>query len=152
MPGDGVTGQAAPQQVERRGRDIPLWPGAARPGLERGPQHGDQGDAFARGLGVRVGDRITVADRVFPVVGIAVTAANAVYPWAEPVGPRGGPTDYSGLVWLTEADTRTLSSPSPLTYILDLRLSNPANVSAFEASFAMSPLPVSFLDWKVLAT
>lgn len=133
----------APAEIDRPLVTSGTW---LRPGgvvVERG---------FARGLGVRVGDRITVAGRVFPVVGIAVTAANAVYPWAEPVGPGGGPTDYSGLVWLTEADTRTLSSPSPLTYVLDLRLSNPANVSAFEASFAMSPLPVSFLDWKVLAT
>ena len=76
-----------------------------RPGgavLERG---------FATALGVRVGDRVTIAGRSYPVVGIAVTAATSIFPWAAQIGPYGGPSDGGGLVWLTPSDARALALP-----------------------------------------
>ena len=137
-------------EVEGRGTvpaaiDRPLVTagGWLRPGgavVERG---------FARALGIRVGDRITVAARVFPVVGLAVTAASAVYPWAAESG-QGDPTGYSGLMWLTEADTRALSS-QPAAYVLDLRLTSPASAETFAASYDMSAIPVNFFAWQVTA-
>jgi putative ABC transport system permease protein len=104
---------------------------------------------FARALGIRVGDRITVAGRAFPVVGLAVTAANPVYPWGEESG-QDGPTPLGGLMWLTEADTRALS-PQPAAYVLDLRLTNPASAETFVASYDMSAIPVNFFTWQVIA-
>ncbi|MEV5827612.1 FtsX-like permease family protein [Spirillospora sp. NPDC052242] len=92
-----------------------------RPGgavLERG---------FATALDVRVGDDVTVAGRTYPVVGIAVTAARSVYPWAIGIGPGGGPSDGGGLVWLAEPDTRALASSDdvPVTSFAYLRLRDP---------------------------
>jgi putative ABC transport system permease protein len=65
---------------------------------------------FARALGVRVGDLITVAGRVFPVVGLAVSAADQVYPWAASTAPPGEPSADTGMIWLTQADIRALSA------------------------------------------
>ncbi|MFJ4099823.1 FtsX-like permease family protein [Amycolatopsis japonica] len=91
---------------------------------------------FAEALGVRAGDKITVAGKEFPVSGIAVTAAHGVYPGAEITGPGGGPSDYSGLVWLTETDIRSLSSPRlEPAYAMHLRLADPAGAPAFKRSF-----------------
>ncbi|GAB2795630.1 FtsX-like permease family protein [Amycolatopsis magusensis] len=91
---------------------------------------------FAEALGVRTGDRITVADRDFPVAGIAVTAAHSVYPGAGGTGPYGGPSDYSGLVWLSETDVRAVSSPQfAPAYTTHLRLADPADAPAFARSF-----------------
>jgi putative ABC transport system permease protein len=106
---------------------------------------------FAAALGVRVGDRITVADRTFPVVGIAVTAARMVYPWAA-MSQGGGLDDYSGLVWLTERDTRALSSPQrPVSYAMGLKLADPAATQAFVDSFRTSTIPASFFTWQFIA-
>ncbi|ETK37971.1 FtsX-like permease family protein [Microbispora sp. ATCC PTA-5024] len=97
-----------------------------RPGgavLERG---------FATALGARVGDRVTVSGRTYPVVGIAVTAAASVFPWAPGIGPYGGPSDGGGLVWLTHADATALASRDlPLAMAVDLKLSDPAAARAF---------------------
>jgi putative ABC transport system permease protein len=106
---------------------------------------------FAAALGVRVGDRITVADRTFPVVGIAVTAARMVYPFAA-MGQGGGLDDYTGLVWLTERDTRALSSPQrPLSYAMGLKLADPAATQAFVDSFLTWRIPVTFFTWQFIA-
>lgn len=103
---------------------------------------------FAYALGVRLGEWISVDGRVFPVVGIAVSTAAAVYPWAESAGPDGGTTSYSGLVWLTETDARALPTQYPLMYALDLRLADPANAQDFADSFDTSGLPVNFMSWQ----
>ena len=98
-----------------------------RPGgtvLERG---------FADALGVGVGDRVTIAGRSYPVVGIAVTAATSIYPWGAQIGPYGGPSDYTGLAWMTAADARALarSRDLPVTTAIDLRLRDPAAADTF---------------------
>ncbi|MEV1006193.1 FtsX-like permease family protein [Streptomyces sp. NPDC049881] len=80
---------------------------------------------FAQALDVRVGDRVTIGGRDYPVVGTAVSAATGVYPfgnWA--TGP--GPSDGGGRIWLTTDDARAAAGDEPLLYLLNIRLSDPA--------------------------
>ncbi|GAA3585265.1 hypothetical protein GCM10022419_079000 [Nonomuraea rosea] len=108
---------------------------------------------FATALGVGVGDRVTIAGRPYPVVGIAVTAATSIYPWAAQVGPGGGPTDYSGLAWMTRSDARTLASAQdlPVTTALDLKLRDPAGGDAFREAHRDSPARINFHSWQFTA-
>ncbi|MFV2210077.1 hypothetical protein ACFHW2_07635 [Actinomadura sp. LOL_016] len=86
---------------------------------------------FAAALDVRVGDRVTVAGRSLPVAGIAVSAAHTIYPGAQMMGP-GGPSDYSGLVWMSEADTGTPAAADlPVTSLLYLKLRDPDTTQEF---------------------
>jgi ABC-type lipoprotein release transport system permease subunit len=97
---------------------------------------------FAEALGVGVGDRVTLDGRPFTVTGIAVTAAAAPYPncyltncmFTGPQMGRGAgslSTLNVGLAWVTEADARAMASPqAPLTYILNLKLKDPATAPA----------------------
>src|ERR1039457_5353413 len=74
---------------------------------------------YATELGVRTGDWITLDGRPFRVVGLAVTAA-----WPSVNAP--------GLIWLTRADARSLSTAAdPLSYLLNLKLADPATATAF---------------------
>lgn len=89
---------------------------------------------FATGLGVRVGDRITLAGHAFAVVGIAVTAAfpnytRLCYIGCDELNVSGDP----GLVWLTEADEHRVSqwTSGPVAYFLNLKLKDPATAEAF---------------------
>jgi putative ABC transport system permease protein len=107
---------------------------------------------FAAALSVHVGDHVTVAGRSLPIVGIAVTAAHPVYPWAQLTGAEGGPSDYSGLAWLTKGDTRALvSAHLSATTALDLKLRDPAATLAFVDSFRGSTIPVNFFTWQLMA-
>ncbi|MEU6431023.1 FtsX-like permease family protein [Microbispora sp. NPDC046973] len=118
-------GRAAHSSIEGRGSspsavDRPLVTSGTwvRPGgavVERG---------FAQALGVRVGDRVTIGKRGYPVVGIAISAATPVYPysdWAQ--GP--GPSDYGGRIWLTTADARAAAGDTPGVYLIHLKLTDP---------------------------
>jgi putative ABC transport system permease protein len=101
--------------------------------------------AFANALGLRVGDPVTVGGQSFTVVGEAVTAAMPPYPGSSCLVNRGcgrgldpdekvpaGLLVSPGLVWLTQADVRSLSSdPASLAYVLNLRLADPAQAPAF---------------------
>ncbi|GAA0997895.1 hypothetical protein GCM10009555_096230 [Acrocarpospora macrocephala] len=118
-----------------------------RPGgmvLERG---------FATALGVGVGDHVTIASRSYPVVGIAVTAATSIYPWAAQIGPGGGPSDYSGLAWMTRSDARTLASSHdlPVTLAMDLKLRDPAATEAFREGHRVSIIRINFHSWQFTA-
>jgi putative ABC transport system permease protein len=74
---------------------------------------------YATELGVRAGDQITLNGRPFRVVGLAVTAA-----WPSVNAP--------GLIWLTQADARSLATAAnPLSYLLNLKLADPATATAF---------------------
>ncbi|KAA9378170.1 ABC transporter permease [Microbispora cellulosiformans] len=125
--------------------------GWVRPGgavVERG---------FAEALGIGVGDRVTIAGRSYPVVGIAVTAATPIYPWAAQIGPYGGPSDSSGLVWLTRSDARTLAGRDlPVTTAMDLKLRDPAATEAFVEAFSDahrdSAARVNLHTWQFMAT
>jgi ABC-type lipoprotein release transport system permease subunit len=97
---------------------------------------------FATALSVGVGDRVTLNGQPFTVAGIAVTAAAAPYPNCYLTncmftGPQMGSGSNSlstlnvGLAWVTEADARAMASPqAPLTYILNLKLKDPATAPA----------------------
>jgi putative ABC transport system permease protein len=102
--------------------------------------------AFADALDVRVGDPVTLDGRSLEVVGVAVTAAMPPYPGAScivRVGCINGaiPADKAlppgllhnpGLVWLTQADVRSLNpAPGSLSYVMSLKLADPDEAQAF---------------------
>jgi ABC-type lipoprotein release transport system permease subunit len=102
--------------------------------------------AFANALDVRVGDPVTLDGRSFEVVGVAVTAAMPPYPGAScivAVGCASGATperlselppgllQNPGLVWLTQADVRSLPDPDSLSYVMNLKLADPDSAQAF---------------------
>ncbi|MGW0982632.1 FtsX-like permease family protein [Streptomyces xiamenensis] len=79
---------------------------------------------FAQALGVRVGDRVTIGEREYPVVGTAISAATAVYPWGNwAQGP--GPSDGGGRIWLTTEDARAAAGDTSPLYLLNIKLSDP---------------------------
>src|SRR5215469_9329404 len=96
---------------------------------------------FADSLGVGVGDRVTLNGHAYGVAGIAVTAAEPPYPnlcygggcvFNNPNTPNG----HIGLAWATEPDARALASPAaPLSYFVNLRLSDPARAQALATSY-----------------
>ncbi|MFI6735188.1 FtsX-like permease family protein [Nonomuraea sp. NPDC050451] len=108
---------------------------------------------FATALGVGVGDRVTIAGRSYPVVGIAVTAATSIYPWAAQIGPGGGPSDYSGLAWMTRSDARALASSHdlPVTLATDLKLRDPAATEAFIDARRVPTFRVNLHSWQFTA-
>ena len=104
--------------------------------------------AFADALDVRVGDPVTLDGRSFEVVGVAVTAAMPPYPEVVLLRrrrlrercdvPRSWPSlppgllQNPGLVWLTEADVRSLAAdPDSLSYVMNLKLADPDEAQAF---------------------
>lgn len=100
--------------------------------------------SYARALGIQVGDRITLDGRRFRVAGLAVTAAAPEYP-ATKFAFGGSPYSDSGLLWLTRADAKSLASATlPLSYVLNLRLRDPASSTRFVA--ARRDLPLSLIS------
>ena len=117
--------------------------------------------AFATGLGVGAGDRITLNGRPFAVTGIAVTAASAPYPdlcyWSGG-GCRAGPPDTGsvrdrGLLWLTKPDALALATPgNPVTtYMVDLKLTDPAAADAFALRYDQGFGPPEMISWTGIA-
>jgi ABC-type lipoprotein release transport system permease subunit len=113
---------------------------------------------LADALGVRAGDPITLNGRSFPVVGVAVTAATPPYPAVgdyTPTVTRGRPIGAAppledhGLVWLTQADARSLAAQAEsLSYTLNLKLTDPAAAPAFvNAHSGEAPAPV-LVSWQ----
>ncbi|MEV1249325.1 ABC transporter permease [Nonomuraea sp. NPDC050022] len=109
---------------------------------------------FATALGVGVGDRVTISGRSYPVLGIAVTAATSIYPWAAQIGPGGGPSDASGLAWMTRSDARALASSKDLsvTTAVDLKLRDPAATEAFIDAHSDTTVRVDFHSWQFKET
>jgi putative ABC transport system permease protein len=109
--------------------------------------------SFARELDVRVGDRVTLGGRDYPVVGIAVSAATGVYPWSDwAQGP--GPSDGGGRVWLTAADTRAAAGDTPGVWTIRLRLTDPAATTAWRLeAFAKDRRGADWVnthDWRTI--
>jgi putative ABC transport system permease protein len=106
----------------------------ARPGtvvLER---------SFASALGVKTGQAISLNARRYLVSGIAVSAELPPYPTLCNVGcdfsGSGMPGGQAGLIWMAKPDLLAQSSPSnPLSWIMNLRLANPANADAFATGY-----------------
>jgi putative ABC transport system permease protein len=179
----GVTGHSGPYPLAgalvRAGK---LTAGAEAEGREQSPAAVDQPKltagswvrpggvvlerTFAEALGVGVGDRITLNGRPFTVTGTAVTAANSPYPnlcygngggcWAGP-GPQYANISGRdlGLLWLTEPAADSLATPAnPLaTYILNLKLKNPAGAQAFATRYGSSNSPATptMAAWQGIA-
>ena len=155
-------GHAVPVQAQGRDQsaaavDQPLvtqgtW---VRPGqvvLER---------TFARAVGVAVGGTVTLDGRPFRVAGLAVTAAVPEYPgvcYYMTCNSPAGQAEESGmgLAWLTAAGARSLATPAaPLSYVLNLRLRDPAAATAFAAAHGPvavtgpgSPSGPALLTWQ----
>jgi putative ABC transport system permease protein len=142
----------APARVDQPALTAGSW---VRPGgvvLER---------AFAAGLGVGVGDRITLNGRPYTVAGIAVTAANSAYPnlcYYAGGGCFAGPPDTGsvrdrGLLWLTKPDALSLATPAnPVTaYVLNLRLGNPATAQAFADRYDLGDAASEVVPWTSIA-
>ena len=116
---------------------------------------------FAAGLGVGAGDRITLNGRPFTVTGIAVTAANPPFPnlcYYSAGGCRAGPPDNGsardiGLLWLTKPDALSLATPSDpvTTYVVDLKLKNPATADAFALRYDRAFGPPEMNSWTGIA-
>jgi len=90
--------------------------------------------SFADAFGLHAGSRVTLNGRTFRVAGVAVSAALPV----SGIGFLEGSPQWPnpGLVWLTEADARSLAtSAAPLGYILDLKLASPAGAQEFADQF-----------------
>ena len=118
--------------VQAEGRDTARVT-VDQPRLTQGGWVGDGGvvieAAFADALGVRAGDPITLKGRRFKVAGVAVTAAAPPYP---ELSCLGGLCQPAGLVWLSQADVRSLAPQAqPLSYVLNLKLADPAAAPAF---------------------
>jgi hypothetical protein len=100
--------------------------------------------SFAQALGVQIGGTISLNQRSFTVSGIAVSAAMPEFPQVCYDILCNAPVLHPfavGLVWVTEADVRTLAtSANPLDYLLNLRLADPARAGAFVSAHS-SPAP-----------
>jgi putative ABC transport system permease protein len=142
----------APARVDQPALTAGSW---VRPGgvvLER---------TFAAGLGVGAGDRITLNGRPFSVAGIAVTAANPPYPnlcyYAGGGCPAGsdGPSSAAnpGLLWLTKPDALSLATPTNpvISYVLDLRLRDPAAAQAFADRYGFGDAATEVVPWTGIA-
>ena len=91
---------------------------------------------FADQLKVRVGSRVTLDDRPFQVVGIAVDTDR---------GANWRPQ----LVWVTRADAQLLVSPSDqLAYVVNLRLADPARAPSFAAAHSSPSLFIA--TWQLI--
>jgi putative ABC transport system permease protein len=107
---------------------------------------------FAEALGAGVGDVVTLNGQRFTVAGIAVTAAQPPYPnlcyfTASSCPPwfnaATGDARNVGVIWMTEAGALALASkvnPLTATYVLNLKLSDPADADAF-ANQRFVPFP-----------
>ena len=116
---------------------------------------------FAQAAGVTVGGTVTLDGRPFRVVGLAVTAAVSEYPgvcYYMTCNSPAGQAEESGmgLAWLTTASARSLATPAaPLSYVLDLRLRDPAAALAFAGAHGPvavtgpeSPAGPALLAWQ----
>ncbi len=152
-------GRVVPVQVEGRSQapapvDQPdLTQGSwARPGgvvLER---------AFADALGLSAGASVTLDGRPFAVDGIAVTSAVPAYPQVcflltcnDPAPAQYGTSDM-GMVWTTKAVAESLATgAAPLSYVLNLKLQDPAAANAFAAAHGRGSLAGDLVSWQQIS-
>ena len=107
--------------------------------------------SFADALGIDVGQSVTLNGRGYRVGGLAVSAAAPVYPLSTRFfSPGGNPAGFAdpGIVWLTEPDARSLaSSATPLGYMIELKLADPAGSYSFELPGSELP-SVTWSVWQ----
>ncbi|MGA8247776.1 MAG: FtsX-like permease family protein, partial [Nocardioides sp.] len=102
--------------------------------------------AFARALGVSVGDTVVLGGKRVPVVGIAVSAALPPYPQLCTIGcildRPGWFSAEPGLVWATRQRTTSLAtSRQPLVWFQYLALHDPSSAPAFAARYGSDGPP-----------
>jgi putative ABC transport system permease protein len=113
---------------------------------------------FAEALGVTVGDQLTLNGRSFRVSGVAVTAAIPEYPGVcyYMTCHAGSQSEESGmgLAWVTQAAARGFATSGlPVSYVLDLKLRDPAGAAAFAAAHGpVSPSGPASLSGPALLT
>jgi putative ABC transport system permease protein len=164
----GVTGHSGPYPVaaavlrtrgitvetEAEGRDQAPAP-VDQPKLTQGSWLGGGivvERSFAAALGVHTGDSVTLNGRPFKVAGTAVTAAVPPYPNVCYVGCYGT-GGRPGLIWLTQAVARSLarSAGEQLTYVLNLKLRDPARAPAFVSAYGNGPRIIgSVISWQTI--
>lgn len=111
---------------------------------------------FAQALGVTAGGTVTLNGRPFTVAGIAVSAAVPPYPRVcddvceTSTSMRAGA--QTGQVWVTEADARSLATPSsPLYYFLNLKLADPGQARAFVNAHDTGPSQITWNTWQSIS-
>ncbi len=110
--------------------------------------------SFADELGVVAGGRVTLNGRSFRVAGVAVTAATSLlYPHICYSGCDLSTAELArkvpGVVWVTRADVATFATPAePLSYLLNLKLSDPAQAAAFANTASNSPAVSFAQSWQ----
>jgi putative ABC transport system permease protein len=120
---------------------------------------------FAEALGVGAGDQVTLDGRAFTVAGIAVTAANPPYPNLcnldcqgsfPPNAPQLAGNDM-GLAWVSQPDARVLARADggPPSYVLNLKLTNPATAETFASIYDRNSNPAGLApiltSWQAIA-
>jgi ABC-type lipoprotein release transport system permease subunit len=142
-----ASGRTSDVQVE--GRDT-TTAAVDQPEVTRGDWVSDGGvvleAAFADSLQASVGDTVTLGGRSFQVVGLAVTASMAPYPGSSCIVAAGcvngaipqdrklppGLLHNPGLVWLTQADVRSLApAQGTMSSVLNLKVADPDKAQAF---------------------
>ena len=111
---------------------------------------------FASGLGIHVGDQLTLGDATFDVVGTAATAAIPSYPdvCAEAEGcfiVGSVSSSNPGLIWATEADAaRIAGTDGPIAYFLNLKLDDALAATAFADRYNANTSPSApyLLSWQ----
>jgi ABC-type lipoprotein release transport system permease subunit len=106
--------------------------------------------SFADALGVRVGDSVALNGRRFSIAGIAVDAAIPPYPHVCGIGcavlyrnaiSQEQISFYQpGLIWLSRSDVLSLATPDVgVSFLLNVRLSDPAHAPGFAARYTHTP-------------
>ena len=121
--------------------------------------------SFADAFNLRPGDRITLGERPFQVVGLAVTAAMSPYPFMSCLTPCGlgaagpqlapsGHEPHPGLIWITRADlSRVAGRAVFLSYWLNLTLASPAAAPAFVDDHSSASFSAPSLEaWQGLSS
>jgi putative ABC transport system permease protein len=103
---------------------------------------------FADALGVHTGDTVSVDGHPLRVLGTAVTAARAAYPFAGWHQPGSPLIDFGGLVWVDRSDMAALAGEQPLSYTLNLKLADPAASTAFVDT---STAAIDLTTWQDIA-
>jgi putative ABC transport system permease protein len=96
--------------------------------------------SFADELGVRAGDQVTLNGRSFRVAGVAVTAASTLLDphlcyAACDLSTEQLAGKVPGVAWLTRQDATSLATTEPVSYMLDLKLKDPADAPRFASAY-----------------
>ncbi|MEU8389430.1 FtsX-like permease family protein [Micromonospora sp. NPDC048843] len=100
--------------------------------------------AFADALGIRIGDTVNIGGHPLRVIGTAVTAARATYPYAGWHYPGSVLVERGGLVWVDHSNIATLAGSQPLSYTLNLKLADPAASSTY-------PIGDQLTTWQAIS-